>query len=595
METLLSIGLSNAAAAAVLALGVALLSWPLRGHPALRHRLWVLVLLKLVTPPFWTVPLSLPSTRFAPETPNVAFMEQVELDASAGEFATYEVLPQIPAGPIDAADCLLTTNDVASVTPSWGVFLGTLWLIGSCVWLGVTATRIRRFQRLLETARPAGPDVQELVADLGDQIGLARLPRVYWVKGVVSPMLWAVFCWPRLILPMGLWARLDPVQRETLIVHELAHLRRRDHWVRALELVVTALYWWFPVVWWARHALRDAEETSCDAWVVWTFPGAARPYAETLVETLDFLSTSESVLPAAASGIGRVSFLKRRLTMIMQRTTPRRLTWSGMLFSLGVSAMLLPLAPSWAQVAEEKKGEGGAEVEIVKDSSLDVTINDLPEKQEHRVFFFKDADGGEGEVKVETKPPADHEALLRRLKELVEEVENAKDDQASKVEAKKALLSAIKLLQEKKTKEFNVDVKAKHDVAHAVVLKLNDAQKAELDKAQAEIKQLEAAVRDKEKELHKAAAELKQAHAKLIAMKTKAAGTTVFPRQVKLFNTKTYTTPNTTGPKAAVEFLPKRGPVSPEQEARMAKIEVELKRLSEELAKLREEPAKREK
>ena len=112
---------------------------------------------------------------------------------------------------------------------------------------------------------------------------------------------------------------------------------------------MTVTYWWLPLVWIARHALREAEEQCCDAWVVWTFPDAARTYAEALLEAVDFLSGVESAVPLAASGLGRVDHLKRRMTMIMQGTTPRALNWGGLIAVLGLSATMLPLSPTWAQ------------------------------------------------------------------------------------------------------------------------------------------------------------------------------------------------------------------------------------------------------
>src|SRR6202022_2157966 len=101
----------------------------------------------------------------------------------------------------------------------------------------------------------------------------------------------------------ALWDRLTSEQQTTLLTHELAHLRRRDHWVRGLELVVTGLYWWHPIVWWARRELRQAEEECCDAWVVAALPRAAKAYAIALMETLDFLSEARPALPLGASGI----------------------------------------------------------------------------------------------------------------------------------------------------------------------------------------------------------------------------------------------------------------------------------------------------
>src|SRR5262249_21456549 len=146
-----------------------------------------------------------------------------------------------------------------------------------------------------------------------------------------------------------LWNRLGEDERATLLAHELAHLRRRDHWVRGLELLATGLYWWNPVVWWARRELRAAEEECCDAWVVWTLPESARAYARALVSPVAYLCEARPALPPVASGFGHMYLLKRRLTMILRGTTPRTLSWHGSLAVLGVGALLLAFRPTWAQ------------------------------------------------------------------------------------------------------------------------------------------------------------------------------------------------------------------------------------------------------
>src|SRR3984893_17856362 len=139
-------------------------------------------------------------------------------------------------------------------------------------------------------------------------------------------MVWAIGGVPRLLFPARLLDCLDDEQRQALFVHELAHVRRRDHCVRLLELAVMALCWWHPVVWWARRELHEAEEQCCDAWVVWACAGAARAYALALLQTVAFFSKTRVPLPMAASGTGQVTHLRRRLTMIMQAKTPRSLS-----------------------------------------------------------------------------------------------------------------------------------------------------------------------------------------------------------------------------------------------------------------------------
>ena len=192
---------------------------------------------------------------------------------------------------------------------------------------------------------------------------------VEWVRAKLSPMIWSLGWRPRLILPRDLWKSLDERQRSTLVVHELAHLRRGDHLLRFFELFVTALFWWHPLVWWVRLALRDAEEQCCDAWVVWAFPDATRSYAETLLETIEFLNHTQGSEPLLASGFGKVHHLRRRLTMILSGTTPRLLGIRGALGLLGLAVMLLPLNATWAQKPEKSEN-----VEVLASSSEDLKL-----------------------------------------------------------------------------------------------------------------------------------------------------------------------------------------------------------------------------
>ena len=161
-----------------------------------------------------------------------------------------------------------------------------------------------------------------------------------------------------LVFPLGLWHRLEESQRDAVLLHELAHLRRGDHRVRLLELAALTLYWWFPLAWWASRRLRQAEEECCDAWVVWAAPDARPAYAAALVETVAFLSGRPNSLPIGASGAGPVVALKRRLSMILQEKTSRglsRLGWALMLAGLA----LMPLMPTLArsQPKAEQKAE----------------------------------------------------------------------------------------------------------------------------------------------------------------------------------------------------------------------------------------------
>src|SRR5262249_44539898 len=155
----------------------------------------------------------------------------------------------------------------------------------------IAARRMVRFRRLLRHARPAPAELQARAAELAARLGLTHCPAVALVPGSVPPMLWMAVGRPTGYLPADLLEKLDPSERETLLAHELAHLRRRDHWVRWLEFVVQGVYWWYPLVPLARRQMQVHEEECCDALVVGVLP--ARSYAAAIVRTLDFLAGAE--------------------------------------------------------------------------------------------------------------------------------------------------------------------------------------------------------------------------------------------------------------------------------------------------------------
>lgn len=389
MGSLVQMGLSNALLAGALAV-VALVVGRLSRRPALVHSLWVLVLLKLVTPPLVSLPVPGWQVAQTPDPLSSPDTERPRLDAEAAlariatstrepgrgdaaapvmkaeDLARQLPRPVMPASPAD----VMVPDDSPAVTlvsdpaeppaqaappadvarPDLLAMAGWFWLAGASLSLLWNVCRVARFQCLLRFARPAPSSLQQLTAELAARLGLSRSPEVFLLPGPVPPLLWAVGGRARLFFPASLLPRLPGPERATLITHELAHLARRDHWIRWLELLAGCLFWWYPLLWLARHQLRVAEEECCDAWVINELPEFRPAYAGALLETIDFLSRVPAPLPPAASGFGRVYHLKRRLTMIVRGTTPRGLSWLGKFVVLAL-AVGLPMMPSPGRTA----------------------------------------------------------------------------------------------------------------------------------------------------------------------------------------------------------------------------------------------------
>jgi bla regulator protein BlaR1 len=517
MERLFTLGLVNAASATVLAILVAGLGRLLAGRPAALHCLWLLVLLKLVTPPLFEVPILGWNSGLATDQPVAAKFEAPTVAAEPENpgIAPGTLLAEVlaPAGPESLHDPI---TEEEPFWPRWRStlvpWLGMVWLTGSGLTLVLAAVRINRFRRLLREAYPAPAEVQDRVRELSERLGLKRSPDAFWIDTTLMPMLWAVACRPRLIIPRDLWKSLSQRQQSMLVAHELAHLRRGDHVVRLLELAVTALYWWLPVVWWGRYALRDAEEECCDAWVVWAFPEEARTYAETLLDTVDFLNPSRTTEPLLASGFGRAHHLRRRLTMIMLGTTPRRLGWASALGAFALSALLLPLTPSWAQKPPETAQSAAYVIEIKDNAATKPSENS---KTEVRVVVAT-IDGEVEQIQADSLDkavelikqkieaiakqsggPEKHAPQLKALKQAVADLEKARA---------RALVVKIDGLKGPAKKEQRVFIQK---LGEGVEPKLTE-KKAQIDKARSRIDALRKELEQKRQQLANAQRDLEK-------------------------------------------------------------------------------------
>ena len=144
---------------------------------------------------------------------------------------------------------------IATAAPSWtSAVVLAFWLGIASLWWGITASRLGKFRQLLHSASRASAEVQDQARSLAERLGIKDAPEVWLVPSAIPPMLWALGTRPKLLVPADLLGRLGADRRAAILVHELAHMKRRDHWVRLLEIVVSGLYWWNPLVWWSRRA-----------------------------------------------------------------------------------------------------------------------------------------------------------------------------------------------------------------------------------------------------------------------------------------------------------------------------------------------------
>ena len=166
---------------------------------------------------------------------------------------------------------------------------------------------------------------------------------------------------PVLLLPEGIVERLSPAELEAVIAHELCHIRRRDNLTATVHMLVQALFWFHPLVWWVGHRLLAERERACDEAVIRA--GHAREtYVRGILETCRHYLRSPLACVAGVSG----SDLKKRVEVIMTAPLASPLSFAAKAL-FAAAAVLVLCSPVAAGVLAAKTNpqpqaspEGGA-------------------------------------------------------------------------------------------------------------------------------------------------------------------------------------------------------------------------------------------
>ncbi len=238
--------------------------------PALRHLLWVVVLLK----PIVAVAVSSPFTLFTPFTPLGPLVE-----SGRDALAFLAVEPPVHA----AAFPIVATSSVGLTAAGWGAIL---WMAGAALLIGrimIGQGILWRLRRQAQVQR-GGP--------LFDALRQARqefdcYPRVEVATSpsIGSPMALGILR-PIIVFPADLVDKLRADELSLILMHELAHVRRCDNLVLLLHRLVAAVLFFHPAVWLCGRMLRREAEQACDDLVVCA-TGRGKAYARGLAHVAE--------------------------------------------------------------------------------------------------------------------------------------------------------------------------------------------------------------------------------------------------------------------------------------------------------------------
>jgi uncharacterized protein (TIGR03435 family) len=199
------------------------------------------------------------------------------------------------------------------------------WLGGCLVLFAVWGVKWRRIRAILRAATPLSLD--------------AAIP-ARLSSTVLEPGVFGVFR-PVLLLPRGITERLPAEQLSAVIAHEVCHVRRRDNLAAAVHMVVEAIFWFHPLVWWMGARLVDERERACDEEVL-RAGNQPEAYAEGILNVCKWYLRSPLACASGVSG----SDLKARIEAIMmpKGTVEMSAARKILLAAAGAAAVIAPVA-----------------------------------------------------------------------------------------------------------------------------------------------------------------------------------------------------------------------------------------------------------
>jgi beta-lactamase regulating signal transducer with metallopeptidase domain len=192
-----------------------------------------------------------------------------------------------------------------------------LWVLLSLMMLARLAAGYLGLRRLKSGAAPAPEYWQLRLRRLCAINGVRRQTRLLISSHVAGPMSLG-FLDPAILIPRAFLDTLSDSELDHIVMHELAHLRRRDDWTNLAQRLIEAVLPIQPTLYWLSHRMALEREMACDDWVI-AATGTAKPYAASLTKVAE-LSQFGAAGILAAGAAGSRSQLLQRVHHMLDRT-----------------------------------------------------------------------------------------------------------------------------------------------------------------------------------------------------------------------------------------------------------------------------------
>ncbi len=349
-----------------------------------RYWIWMLVLVKLVLPTSLSLPMSF-GYWFGDK---LGFVQRDHLDSrssipDSGFPFEHRLVGTERPGPTEPVPVLDSERVPATPINPPGPSMTALSWQGAAflVWLAVVAAMcLLLLQRaifvrgLIAQAEEATGLMKDTLHYCCERMAVKIKVRLKISPNATSPAVCGLFR-PVILLPRNLGPTLGSSHLRTVLMHELAHIKRGDLWINTVQTALQIIYLYNPLLWLANAIIRRVREQAVDETVLVAMGPKAQQYPETLLNVARLAFASPALSLRLIGVIESKNQLKERIRKMLERPVPKsaKLGIVGMLVVFALGAFLLPMAKAnksaadTPAVSEKPKTETEAELKMLQD------------------------------------------------------------------------------------------------------------------------------------------------------------------------------------------------------------------------------------
>ena len=215
-----------------------------------------------------------------------------------------------------------------------------VWFTGFVTVIGLWWVRWRRVAAAIRGAALVAKGRELEALRLMERSAAMRKPIAFRSsRSTLEPGVFGILR-PLLLWPAGISEHLQDAHLEAILAHEVQHVRRRDNLAAAMHMVVEAIFWFHPLVWWMGSRLVEERERACDEEVL-RLGSQPHIYAESILKTCEFCVASPLACVSGVTGAD----LKQRIVRIMTQGSADKLSFLRklLLATIGIGAVAAPI------------------------------------------------------------------------------------------------------------------------------------------------------------------------------------------------------------------------------------------------------------